>query len=163
MSRFSIAAIFASGNRVLQLAAIKAPALIIHGRDDRLMPLAAAHELAAHIRGARLEVIDGMGHDIPKALIARLARSVLLHIDSAETLTTLPIPALVLTTRSKHHRHSARVNPPFSTPGMSGLIGMPERLAGKARDIIFDRKGAKARAHGTQRDAAEAQAGTPSG
>ncbi|MFX9008118.1 hypothetical protein ABTN33_19575, partial [Acinetobacter baumannii] len=43
------AAILATGNRAPQLSRIKAPVLIIHGLEDKLMPAAAGLELASHL------------------------------------------------------------------------------------------------------------------
>jgi pimeloyl-ACP methyl ester carboxylesterase len=56
------AAFLASGNRTLALQQIDMPTLVIHGLDDPLIPLAAGRETAAVIPGARLRVIDRMGH-----------------------------------------------------------------------------------------------------
>ncbi|MCI0521899.1 MAG: alpha/beta fold hydrolase [Chloroflexi bacterium] len=44
------------------LAAIGCPALIIHGEEDALIPLAAAQAMQAQIPGARLAVIPQAGH-----------------------------------------------------------------------------------------------------
>jgi len=41
---------------------VKAPVLVIHGELDRLIPVAAARELAHRVRGWELEVIEGVGH-----------------------------------------------------------------------------------------------------
>jgi len=41
---------------------IRAPTLILWGRDDSWLPLAAAERLHAWIPGSRLEVLDGVGH-----------------------------------------------------------------------------------------------------
>jgi uncharacterized protein YjeT (DUF2065 family) len=38
--------------------------------------VAAAHDLHAKIAGSTLEVIDGMGHDLPPALWPRLAAAI---------------------------------------------------------------------------------------
>jgi pimeloyl-ACP methyl ester carboxylesterase len=74
-----LVAVIASGDRRRQLKEIKAPTLVIHGADDPLVPLAAGRDTAAHIPGARLEVIEGMGHDFPEALMPRLAALVADH------------------------------------------------------------------------------------
>jgi pimeloyl-ACP methyl ester carboxylesterase len=76
-------AILASGDRRAQLAHITAPTLVIHGREDPLVPLAAGVDTARHIRGARLEVIPGMGHDFPPALQPRLAELITSHVRGA--------------------------------------------------------------------------------
>jgi pimeloyl-ACP methyl ester carboxylesterase len=79
------AAILASGSRVPLLPRIVAPTLIIHGAEDTLVPVAAAPELAKHIPGARLEIIPGMGHDLPAALIPRLVDLILPHLRRARS------------------------------------------------------------------------------
>ena len=77
-------AIIASGSRVPLLKRINTPTLVIHGEHDPLVPVAAAYDLARHIPGARLEVIEGMGHDLPAPLIPRFSRLILKHADEAE-------------------------------------------------------------------------------
>jgi pimeloyl-ACP methyl ester carboxylesterase len=69
-------AILASGDRRPLLARIAAPTLVIHGRDDPLVPLAAGEDTARTIRGARLEVVDGMGHDLAPGALPILADKV---------------------------------------------------------------------------------------
>lgn len=68
-------AIVADGDRTPLLARIKAPARIVHGIADPLVPLACGEQLAQHIPGAQTDFIPGMGHDLPDALLARLAKS----------------------------------------------------------------------------------------
>jgi pimeloyl-ACP methyl ester carboxylesterase len=62
------AAVLASGSRVRLLKHITTPTLVIHGRDDALVSVAGGIDTARHIHGAKLEIFDGMGHDLPKAL-----------------------------------------------------------------------------------------------
>ncbi len=45
-----------------RLPSIAAPALVMHGSEDVVMPLANAELLAARIPGATLDVFDGAGH-----------------------------------------------------------------------------------------------------
>ncbi len=78
------AAIMASPSRVPQLQKLKAPTLIIHGQQDPLVPVAAAHDLARHIPHAQLEIIEGMGHDLPRALLPRIEHLILHHLKHAE-------------------------------------------------------------------------------
>ena len=52
---------------------IKAPTLVVHGKEDRLVRPACGKAIANSITGARLELVDGMGHDIPKELVGTLA------------------------------------------------------------------------------------------
>jgi pimeloyl-ACP methyl ester carboxylesterase len=77
-------AIMASPSRVPLLQQIRVPTLVIHGQDDPLVPVAAAHELARRIAGAQLEVIPGMGHDLPEALVPRIAGLILPHLRQAD-------------------------------------------------------------------------------
>ena len=69
-------AIAADGNRSPWLGRINLPVQIIHGRDDPLVPIAAGHDLAAKIPGAEIDVIDGMGHDLPKQLWPRFTAGI---------------------------------------------------------------------------------------
>ncbi|PQO99454.1 alpha/beta hydrolase [Massilia phosphatilytica] len=65
-------AVTACGDRTPQLQTIVAPTLVIHGAADPLVPLACGVDTAHAIPGARLEVIEGMGHDLPSQLLERL-------------------------------------------------------------------------------------------
>jgi proline iminopeptidase len=59
-----ILAIAASGDRSHLLPTIVAPTLVIHGDKDPLVPLAAGQDTAKKIPGARMKIIEGMGHDM---------------------------------------------------------------------------------------------------
>ena len=61
-----IAAIIASGDRTRALRSIRCPTLVIHGDKDRLVPISGGKATARAIPGARLMVIKGMGHDMPR-------------------------------------------------------------------------------------------------
>lgn len=58
-------AILASGNRKDRLRSVKAPTLVIHGTVDPLVRVEAGKDTAASIPGAKLLLIDGMGHALP--------------------------------------------------------------------------------------------------
>jgi pimeloyl-ACP methyl ester carboxylesterase len=49
-----------------RLAEIAVPALVIHGSDDPLFPLGHGEALAREIPGARLLVVEGLGHEPPQ-------------------------------------------------------------------------------------------------
>ncbi|MEO5735407.1 MAG: alpha/beta fold hydrolase [Rubrivivax sp.] len=68
-----LAAVAADGDRGVLLSRISAPTHIIHGQADVLIPVAAAVDLQARIAGATLDVVPGMGHDLPDALLPRFA------------------------------------------------------------------------------------------
>lgn len=66
-----LVAIAASGDRSKLLRTISVPTLVIHGAADPLIPLACGQDTARKVPNARLEVIEGMGHDLPAQLIER--------------------------------------------------------------------------------------------
>jgi pimeloyl-ACP methyl ester carboxylesterase len=76
-------AILASGDRRALLARIVAPTLVVHGSDDPLLPVAAGRDTALHIPGARLEIISGMGHDLPPGVQPLLVERIVAHCRGA--------------------------------------------------------------------------------
>ncbi len=68
-----LAALVADGDRTPLLAGITAPTQVIHGAADPLVPVGCGRDLAQRIRGAQLDVVDGMGHDLPQPLWERMA------------------------------------------------------------------------------------------
>jgi pimeloyl-ACP methyl ester carboxylesterase len=78
-----LAAILASGDRRALLARVTAPTLVIHGADDPLVRLAGGIDTARNIRGARLKVVPGMGHDFPPQLMTGLAVMIAEHCRAA--------------------------------------------------------------------------------
>jgi pimeloyl-ACP methyl ester carboxylesterase len=58
-------AILASGNRKARLASVTAPTLVIHGTVDPLVRPEGGKDTAASIPGAKLLMIEGMGHALP--------------------------------------------------------------------------------------------------
>jgi proline iminopeptidase len=76
-------AILASGDRRPLLARIVAPTLVVHGSDDPLLPVAAGRDTAACIPGARLEIVEGMGHDLPPGVQELLVARIVAHCRGA--------------------------------------------------------------------------------
>ena len=66
-------AIVADGDRTPLLRQIRHPTRVIHGADDPLVPPAAGQHLAQQIAGATLDLVPGMGHDLPLPLLPRIA------------------------------------------------------------------------------------------
>jgi pimeloyl-ACP methyl ester carboxylesterase len=81
-----LTAIAAHGDRSPLLGRIIAPTLVVHGEADPLVPLAAALDLKAKIAGARLDRIEGMGHDLPEPLLSRFAGDIEALAEQAGTL-----------------------------------------------------------------------------
>jgi pimeloyl-ACP methyl ester carboxylesterase len=61
-------AITASGDRTAALRGVRTPTTVIHGNRDPLVRPAGGRATARAIPGARLKMIDGMGHDLPRQL-----------------------------------------------------------------------------------------------
>jgi len=61
-----LVAILAADSRVERLARVSVPALVIHGKDDVLVPVENGRIVAEAIPNARLIEFDGMGHDLPE-------------------------------------------------------------------------------------------------
>jgi pimeloyl-ACP methyl ester carboxylesterase len=90
-----LAAIIAAGNRTAELARVTAPTLVIHGSADPLIAPSGGRATARAIPGAELVMIEGMGHDLPRAAWPRLIDGIAGHAlraDAAES-ETLPLPA----------------------------------------------------------------------
>jgi pimeloyl-ACP methyl ester carboxylesterase len=65
-------AIVASGSLRHYDRQITAPTVVLHGRADKLQRPVGGRAVARAIRGARLVLIDGMGHDLPEQLWDRV-------------------------------------------------------------------------------------------
>jgi pimeloyl-ACP methyl ester carboxylesterase len=76
-------AIVADSRRAEELARIKTPTQVMHGKDDPLMPYACGADTARRIVGAQLVGIHGMGHDLPPGVVARLLEALVPHVRSA--------------------------------------------------------------------------------
>jgi pimeloyl-ACP methyl ester carboxylesterase len=61
-----LAAVLAATDRRELLGRITAPTLVIHGKADPLVRPSGGRATAKAIPGARLLLIDGMGHDLPR-------------------------------------------------------------------------------------------------
>jgi pimeloyl-ACP methyl ester carboxylesterase len=85
-----LAAILASGNRTAELRRITAPTTVIHGTDDRMIAPSGGRATARAIPGARLVVIQGMGHDLPRVAWPRIIDAIEANASRAQSL---PEPA----------------------------------------------------------------------
>jgi pimeloyl-ACP methyl ester carboxylesterase len=71
-----LVAILASGSRADQLERLDLPALVVHGRQDRLVGFSGGQRTAALIAGADFLAIDDMAHDLPPAHWERIADAI---------------------------------------------------------------------------------------
>jgi len=79
-----LGAIIASGDRTAELRTITAPTLVIHGSKDRMVAPSGGEATAAAIPGARLMVVEGMGHDLPEAAWPQLVPAIADHAHAAD-------------------------------------------------------------------------------
>jgi pimeloyl-ACP methyl ester carboxylesterase len=73
---------FAIGNspdRAESLRGVKTPTLVIHGSEDPILPLPHGRATADAIPGAKLLVIEGMGHDIPARAQKQIVQAIVEH------------------------------------------------------------------------------------
>lgn len=74
-----LGAILASGSRCEDLAKVKIPTLVIHGNADPLIPVEGGKDTAKSIPGAKLLIIEGMGHSFPIEVVPQILRAILEH------------------------------------------------------------------------------------
>jgi pimeloyl-ACP methyl ester carboxylesterase len=67
-----LAAILGAGDRRRALAGITAPTVVIHGSADRLVAPSGGRATARAIPDAKLILIEGMGHDLPREVWPRI-------------------------------------------------------------------------------------------
>jgi pimeloyl-ACP methyl ester carboxylesterase len=60
-------AVIASGDRTQALGDVAVPTLVVHGTEDPLIQRSGGEATVAAIPGAELVLIEGMGHDLPRA------------------------------------------------------------------------------------------------
>jgi pimeloyl-ACP methyl ester carboxylesterase len=76
-------AVAADGDRSALLRQIVAPVHIVHGQADALIPVGAAHDLHAKLPGSTLDLVPGMGHDLPRPLVPRIAAGIAENMERA--------------------------------------------------------------------------------
>jgi pimeloyl-ACP methyl ester carboxylesterase len=82
MSRQTIA-IIASGDRTEGLASVKVPTLVIHGKDDSLVPVECGIATSKAIPGSELLLIDGMGHSSPPETWPQVVDAIVANTEKA--------------------------------------------------------------------------------
>jgi pimeloyl-ACP methyl ester carboxylesterase len=80
-----LVAVVADGDRSHLLHRIGAPTRVIHGEVDPLVPVSAAHDLGRKIAGAHVDIVPGMGHDMPLPLIPRVVQGLVQNATRAAT------------------------------------------------------------------------------
>jgi len=95
-------AVVAGGDRTPLLRRINCPTLVIHGAADPLLPAACGADTARAIPGARLHLIEGMGHDFPPQLTERLL-ALLDHHLRGNISADIPVLAGLRAGSNSHH------------------------------------------------------------
>ena len=80
-SNAQIAAVGASPNRFDRLPEIQKPTLIVHGTEDPLIPIDHGLSLAENIPNAAKMIMQGVGHEIPEALVPSMASRLRVHFN----------------------------------------------------------------------------------
>lgn len=73
----------ADTTRAQELGGIRLPTLVLHGKEDPLLPYACGVDTAQRIPGARLEGLAGMGHDLAPPVVDWMLSHLLPHLAAA--------------------------------------------------------------------------------
>ncbi|MHA1104333.1 MAG: alpha/beta fold hydrolase [Promethearchaeota archaeon] len=76
-------AIMANGDRREKLKSLKVPTLVIHGKDDPLVPMEGGIDISKNIPEAELLLIDGMGHSLPPEVWPQIAEAIKKNAEKA--------------------------------------------------------------------------------
>jgi pimeloyl-ACP methyl ester carboxylesterase len=79
-----LAAILTTPDRTQDLKSISVPTLVIHGSEDALVNVSGGRATAAAVPDAELLVVDGMGHDLPRAAWPQITERIAALIDRVE-------------------------------------------------------------------------------
>jgi len=71
-----------TGRRAAELGRLRLPTLVLHGKDDPLVPYPCGVDTAQRIPGARLVGIGGMGHDLAPGVVQRLLEPLVPHLQA---------------------------------------------------------------------------------
>lgn len=82
--RRQIAAIIATGDLRGFSKKVAAPTLVLHGTADPLVPFQGGLDIAANISHAHVELLEGMGHDLPPRFLPQITKFVTGHLGSVE-------------------------------------------------------------------------------
>jgi len=84
-------AIIASPDRTGALRSLTVPTLVIHGADDPLVGVSGGAATARAVPDAELVVLDGMGHDLPRALWPEITGRIAGLVERVEAAPLEPI------------------------------------------------------------------------
>jgi pimeloyl-ACP methyl ester carboxylesterase len=73
-------AIASDTKRAAELHRISAPTLVVHGKQDPLVPFPCGQDTARRIPNAQLVGVHGMGHDLPPGVVHSILTPLLPHL-----------------------------------------------------------------------------------
>ncbi|WP_410648073.1 alpha/beta fold hydrolase [Amycolatopsis sp. cmx-4-54] len=82
-----LAAIVSSRDRFRALRRLEVPALVVHGSKDPLVHVSGGRATARALRKSEVDIVPGMGHDLPRAIWPRLTRGLVRTADRADVKT----------------------------------------------------------------------------
>jgi pimeloyl-ACP methyl ester carboxylesterase len=88
--RRQISAIIETGDLTEYTRKIKAPTLVLHGSADPLVPIQCGQAVARNIKGSRMHVLNGMGHDLPPKFVPEICDQILAHTQPAPKVNAAP-------------------------------------------------------------------------
>ena len=80
-----LAAMAIPGNISSKIGAIRAPTVVIHGREDPFYPIEAGEEIASTIPNAKLLIMDGMGHSFPAEVLPKIVGAIVNNSEKSES------------------------------------------------------------------------------
>lgn len=75
-----LGAVFKTGDRTQEIRRIVAPTLVIHGDRDRMVDPSGGAATARAVTSARLQVMTGLGHDLPAGAWSELSDVIADHV-----------------------------------------------------------------------------------
>ena len=76
-------AVVTQPDRSARLRSVRVPTLVVHGLADKMVHASGGRATAAAVPGAELLLIDGMGHDLPRALFETFTEAIRRNSDRA--------------------------------------------------------------------------------
>jgi pimeloyl-ACP methyl ester carboxylesterase len=78
-----LAAVLAAKGRKTDLQKLKLPTLVIHGKEDPLVPVVCGVDTAEAVENSEIILIDGWGHSLPPAIWGTVIEAMVRHFSAA--------------------------------------------------------------------------------
>ena len=117
------------GSLTASLADVTQPVLLIADPDDTLIPVSTTHQLAAALPDARVQLLSGIGHHLPRRGAAQTAAAI------TGFLTSLDSSRTSLTGAGTRPRHQAPAPGPAAWPSLQHGRGLIAPMMGEAEGV----------------------------